>query len=102
MAVLKKNKKSHLEKNMFLDEGVDIQRYDELKYPQLDKITEKQLGFFWRPEEVDISKDKKDFDSLTEHEKHIFTSNLKRQIVLDSVRAVLQILLSYLLLHYQK
>jgi ribonucleoside-diphosphate reductase beta chain len=86
MAVLKKNKKSHLEKNMFLDEGVDIQRYDELKYPQLDKIAEKQLGFFWRPEEVDISKDKKDFDSLTEHEKHIFTSNLKRQIVLDSVQ----------------
>ena len=71
---------------MFLDEGVDIQRYDELKYPQLDKITEKQLGFFWRPEEVDISKDKKDFDGLTEHEKHIFTSNLKRQIVLDSVQ----------------
>ena len=75
-----------MEKNMFLDEAVDIQRYDELKYPQLDKITEKQLGFFWRPEEVDISKDKKDFDSLTEHEKHIFTSNLKRQIVLDSVQ----------------
>ena len=86
MPILKKNKKSHLEKNMFLDEGVDIQRYDELKYPQLDKITEKQLGFFWRPEEVDISKDKKDFDGLTEHEKHIFTSNLKRQIVLDSVQ----------------
>ena len=86
MAILKKNKKSHLTKYMFLDEGVDIQRYDELKYPQLDKITEKQLGFFWRPEEVDISKDKKDFDSLTEHEKHIFTSNLKRQIVLDSVQ----------------
>ena len=86
MAIMKKNRKSHLEKNMFLDEGVDIQRYDELKYPQLDKITEKQLGFFWRPEEVDISKDKKDFDSLTQHEKHIFTSNLKRQIVLDSVQ----------------
>ena len=86
MPILKKNRKSHLEKNMFLDEGVDIQRYDELKYPQLDKITEKQLGFFWRPEEVDISKDKKDFDSLTQHEKHIFTSNLKRQIVLDSVQ----------------
>jgi ribonucleoside-diphosphate reductase beta chain len=54
MPILKKNKKSHMEKNMFLDEAVDIQRYDELKYPQLDKITEKQLGFFWRPEEVDI------------------------------------------------
>ncbi len=86
MPVLKQNSKSHLLKNIFLDEPVDIQRYDELKYPQLEKITEKQLGFFWRPEEVDVSKDKKDFDSLTEHEKHIFTSNLKRQIVLDSVQ----------------
>jgi len=86
MAILKKSSKSHLLKNMFLDEGVDIQRFDLVKYPQLEKITEKQLGFFWRPEEVDISKDKKDFDTLTEHEQHIFTSNLKRQILLDSVQ----------------
>tara|TARA_B100000927_G_scaffold64163_1_gene50462 strand:- start:3963 stop:5036 length:1074 start_codon:yes stop_codon:yes gene_type:complete len=86
MAILTKNKKSHLLKNMFLDESVDIQRFDLVKYPQIEKITEKQLGFFWRPEEVDISKDKKDFDALTEHEKHIFTSNLKRQILLDSVQ----------------
>ena len=86
MAVLKKNRKSHMDKNMFLDEAVDVQRFDILKYPQLDKITEKQLGFFWRPEEVDISKDKKDFEGLTEHEQHIFTSNLKRQILLDSVQ----------------
>ena len=73
---------------MFLDESVDIQRFDVLKYPQIEKITEKQLGFFWRPEEVDISKDKKDFDALTDHEKHIFTSNLKRQILLDSVQGL--------------
>jgi ribonucleoside-diphosphate reductase beta chain len=86
MAVLKKNKKSHLNKMMFLDEAVDIQRYDEVKYPQIDKITDKQLGFFWRPEEVDVSKDKKDFNALTENEQHIFTSNLKRQILLDSVQ----------------
>ena len=86
MAVLKKNKKSHLERNMFFDESVDIARYDQVKYPQLEKITDKQLGFFWRPEEVDVSKDKKDFDNLTDHEKHIFTSNLKRQILLDSVQ----------------
>ena len=86
MSILSKNKKSHLTKNMFLDESVDIQRFDLVKYPQIEKITEKQLGFFWRPEEVDISKDKKDFDGLTEHEKHIFTSNLKRQILLDSVQ----------------
>ena len=86
MQILKKNKKSHLKKYMFLDEAVDVQRYDEVKYPQLDKITDKQLGFFWRPEEVDVSKDKKDFNALTPNEQHIFTSNLKRQILLDSVQ----------------
>ena len=62
MAILQKNKKSHLERNMFFDNGVDIARYDQVKYPQLEKITDKQLGFFWRPEEVDVSKDKKDFN----------------------------------------
>jgi len=86
MSVLEKNKKSHLTRNMFFDSGVDIARYDQVKYPQLEKITDKQLGFFWRPEEVDVSKDKKDFGDLTAHEKHIFTSNLKRQILLDSVQ----------------
>ena len=86
MAILKKNKKSHLKKKMFFDEGVDIARYDQVKYPQVEKITEKQLGFFWRPEEVDVSKDKKDFHDLSKHEQHIFTSNLKRQILLDSVQ----------------
>ena len=86
MPILQKNKKSHLEKNMFLAEGVDVARFDQVKYPQIEKITDKQLGFFWRPEEVDVSKDKKDFGELTDHEKHIFTSNLKRQILLDSVQ----------------
>ena len=86
MAILQKNKKSHLEKTMFFDEGVDVARFDQVKYPQIEKITDKQLGFFWRPEEVDVSKDKKDFHELTQHEQHIFTSNLKRQILLDSVQ----------------
>jgi ribonucleoside-diphosphate reductase beta chain len=57
-----------------------------MKYKQFDKLTEKQLGFFWRPEEVDILRDSKDFKDLTAHEQHIFTSNLKRQILLDSVQ----------------
>lgn len=81
-----KNKRSHLERTMFFDEHVDIARYDKVKYPQFEKLTEKQLGFFWRPEEVELSRDSKDFKSLTDHEKHIFTSNLKRQILLDSVQ----------------
>ncbi len=86
MPILKKNKQSHLKKKMFFDEGVDIARYDQVKYPVIEKITDKQLGFFWRPEEVDVSKDKADFHSLSKHEQHIFTSNLKRQILLDSVQ----------------
>lgn len=68
------------------DGGVAVQRYDTLKYPQLDRLTDKQLSFFWRPEEVDVSRDAADFKSLTEHERHIFTSNIKRQILLDSVQ----------------
>ncbi len=85
-SVFEKKNKSHLESKMFFDSGVDVARYDVVKYPQLDKLTEKQLGFFWRPEEVDVTKDKADFSSLSDFEKHIFTSNLKRQILLDSVQ----------------
>jgi ribonucleoside-diphosphate reductase beta chain len=85
-SIFRKKEKSHLESTMFFDESVDIARYDTLKYPQLDKLTDKQLGFFWRPEEIDVSKDKSDFAALTDFEKHIFTSNLKRQILLDSVQ----------------
>jgi len=85
-SVFKQKTKSHLESTMFYDEGIDIARYDQVKYPELDKITDKQLGFFWRPEEIDVSKDKADFRALTTHEQHIFTSNLKRQILLDSVQ----------------
>ena len=82
------NKKAQYDNNMFLDEsgGVTVARYDKVKYHQFDKLTDKQLGFFWRPEEVDILRDAKDFKDLTEHEQHIFTSNLKRQILLDSVQ----------------
>ena len=55
-------------------------------FPIFEKLINQQLGFFWRPEEVDIMRDSKDFKSLNNHEKHIFTSNLKRQILLDSVQ----------------
>jgi ribonucleoside-diphosphate reductase beta chain len=82
------NKTSHLNANAFLDPngGVAIQRFESLKYPFFDKLTDKQLGFFWRPEEVELHKDGMDFKTLSYHEKHIFTSNLKRQILLDSVQ----------------
>ena len=84
---LKKNR-DHTTSLAFVDPngGVGMQRYDTLKYRQFDKLTDKQLGFFWRPEEVDVLRDAKDFKDLTNHEQHIFTSNLKRQILLDSVQ----------------
>ena len=82
------NKSDHTKSLAFLDPsgGPTIQRYDVMKYPTIDKFTDKQLSFFWRPEEIDILRDAKDFKALTEHEQHIFTSNLKRQILLDSVQ----------------
>jgi ribonucleoside-diphosphate reductase beta chain len=82
------NRVDHTKVKAFLDPsgGPTIQRYDTLKYKQFDGLTDKQLGFFWRPEEVDIYQDAKDFKALTTHEQHIFTSNLKRQILLDSVQ----------------
>lgn len=80
------NKKSHLEVKAFFDSPPTIARYDVQKYSFLEKLTDKQLGFFWRPDEIDLNKDSKDFKDLTDHEKHIFTSNLKRQILLDSVQ----------------
>jgi len=82
------NRADHTQVLAFLDPtgGPTIQRYDTLKYKQFDQLTDKQLGFFWRPEEVDIYKDAKDFKGLTDFEQHIFTSNLKRQILLDSVQ----------------
>jgi len=70
----------------FFGESLNIARYDKQRYTIFEKLTEKQLGFFWRPEEVDISRDGKDFKTLNDHEQHIFTSNLKRQILLDSVQ----------------
>jgi ribonucleoside-diphosphate reductase beta chain len=82
------NRTDHTKALAFMDPAgaVAIQRYDMLKYKQFDKLTDKQLGFFWRPEEVDVTKDSNDFKNLTDHERHIFTSNLKRQILLDSVQ----------------
>ena len=80
------NKKDSTQVNAFFDDVPTIARYDRQKYAWVEKLTDRQLGFFWRPEEIDIYKDSKDFKELTVHEQHIFTSNLKRQILLDSVQ----------------
>ena len=75
-----------LKEPMFFGNPVNVSRYDQQKYGIFEKLIEKQLSFFWRPEEVDVSKDRIDFQHLPEHEKHIFISNLKYQTLLDSVQ----------------
>ena len=71
---------------MFFGQPLGIQRYDQYKYPVFDKLTQQQLGYFWRPEEVSLQKDRGDYQTLAPEQKHIFTSNLKYQIMLDSVQ----------------
>lgn len=72
---------------MFLGNSVNVARYDQQRYMAFEKLIEKQLSFFWRPEEIDVSKDRADWQSLTDSEKHIFISNLKYQTLLDSMAA---------------
>ena len=71
---------------MFFGQPVNVARYDQQKYDIFEKLIEKQLSFFWRPEEVDVSRDRIDYQSLPDHEKHIFISNLKYQTLLDSIQ----------------
>jgi ribonucleoside-diphosphate reductase beta chain len=71
---------------MFFGKPLGVQRYDSFKYPVFDRLTTQMLGYFWRPEEVSLQKDRADYQSLRPEQKHIFTSNLKYQILLDSVQ----------------
>lgn len=71
---------------MFFGKPLGVQRYDSYKYPVFDKLTTQQLGYFWRPEEVSLQKDRGDYQTLRPEQKHIYTSNLKYQIMLDSVQ----------------
>lgn len=71
---------------MFFGAPLGIQRYDTYKYPIFDKLTQQQLGYFWRPEEISLSKDRGDYLTLRPEQKHIYTANLKYQIMLDSVQ----------------
>ncbi|AEY02017.1 ribonucleotide-diphosphate reductase subunit beta [Oceanimonas sp. GK1] len=76
----------HMKEPMFLGNPVNVARYDQQKYEIFEKLIEKQLSFFWRPEEVDVSQDRIDYQALPDHEKHIFISNLKYQTLLDSIQ----------------
>ena len=71
---------------MFFGKPLGVQRYDSYKYPAFENLTKSQLGYFWRPEEVSLQKDRSDYQLLRPEQKHIFTSNLKYQVMLDSVQ----------------
>ena len=71
---------------MFFGAEPNVQRFDQQKYPIFEKLNQQQLGFFWRPEEVSLQKDRNDYHLLSEEQKHIFTANLKYQTLLDSVQ----------------
>ena len=77
---------NQLKEPMFFGQPVNVARFDQQRHPAFEKLTETQLSFFWRPEEVDLTKDRTDYAQMEPHEQHIFTSNLKYQTLLDSVQ----------------
>jgi ribonucleoside-diphosphate reductase beta chain len=70
---------------LFLGKDLGVQRYDVIKYPIFKDLDSKQMMNFWRPEEIELKKDRADFKEMSDNEKFIFTSNLKYQTMLDSV-----------------
>ncbi len=86
MTVFNTSQVDYKKQPMFFGNPLGVQRYDSYKYPIFDKLTQQQLGYFWRPEEVSLQKDRADYQTLRPEQKHIFTSNLKYQILLDSVQ----------------
>jgi ribonucleotide reductase beta subunit family protein with ferritin-like domain len=86
MTVFNTDKVDPKKQPMFFGKPLGIQRYDSYKYPVFDKLTTQQLGYFWRPEEVSLQKDRGDYQTLRPEQKHIYTSNLKYQIMLDSIQ----------------
>jgi len=86
MTVFNTEKVDTKKQPMFFGQPLGVQRYDSYKYPVFDKLTTQQLGYFWRPEEVSLQKDRGDYQTLRPEQKHIYTSNLKYQIMLDSVQ----------------
>ena len=84
--VFNREKVDFTKEHMFFGADQNTQRYDIFKYPEYDKLNQTMLGYFWRPEEVSLQKDRGDYQQLRDEQKHIFTSNLKYQTLLDSVQ----------------
>lgn len=82
------NGSDYLRKMMFLDSSgtVSMQRFDKVKYPKLQQFEKIQRGYFWVPEEIDVTKDRQDMKTASPSSRHAFTSNLLRQTTLDSLQ----------------
>ena len=100
MTVFNESATDYGKQPMFFGRPLGVQRYDKQKYPVFEKLTQTQLSYFWRPEEVSLQKDRSDYQTLNDVQKHIFTSNLKYQILLDSVQGRGPGMLSVLTAHY--
>lgn len=85
-STFRKEKNDPLKEPIFFGNSVNIARFDQQKHSIFERLVERQISFFWRPEEIDLSRDRVDFQKMTDAEKHIFTSNLKYQTLLDSVQ----------------
>jgi ribonucleotide reductase beta subunit family protein with ferritin-like domain len=84
--VFNRNEVDFTKQHMFFGEDQNVQRYDQFRYPEMDKLNQRMLGYFWRPEEISLQKDRADYQTFRPEQKHIFTANLKYQTLLDSVQ----------------
>ena len=84
--VFNRNEVDFTKQHMFFGEDQNVQRYDQFRYPEFDKLNQRMLGYFWRPEEISLQKDRADYQTFRPEQRHIFTANLKYQTLLDSVQ----------------
>ena len=87
MTVFNRKPTDHTKEYMFFGEPLNVARYDQMKFPKFDKFVDQQLGYFWRPEEFDLSRDINDFNNrMTDVDRRVFVANLQYQILLDSIQ----------------
>jgi len=89
--VFRIRQKSALETRIFLDESgaVDISQSDQVRYSTFEKQANRMFAAMWRFQEINLTRDKLDFyDRLNDTERFILTSNLQRQMMLDSIQSM--------------
>jgi ribonucleoside-diphosphate reductase beta chain len=74
------------DKLFFGESGHALARYDVQRHPIFSTVNKKMRSLYWNPEEVDLSQEKASFNKMNDAEQFVFTSNLKRQILLDSIQ----------------